>query len=206
MNMELFSKVPIIPVLRKIPYDKSEAIIHSMIAGGIKVIEITMDTVNAVEIMKETKARYGEEVLVGAGTVIRQDDCDQAFAAGAEFIVSPHFDEVLTRYAVSLGLFVVPGVFTPSEMVRATQLGVKMVKLFPSSVLGPQFVKDVKGPLSNLSIMCTGGITKESAKSYLQAGAVAVGAGGSLLKSSFIENNDWAGLTAEVAKWIQAVE
>lgn len=206
MNVELFSKVPIIPVLRKIPYDKSEAIIQSMIAGGIQVIEITMDTVNAVEMMKDAKTKYGDEIVVGAGTVMTQDDCDQAVAAGAEFIVSPHFDEVLTQYAVSLGLFVVPGVFTPSEMVRATQLGAKMVKVFPSSVLGPQFIKDVKGPLSDLSIMCTGGITKESAKNYLQAGAVAVGAGGSLLKSSFIENSDWAGLTAEVAEWIQAVE
>lgn len=204
--MELFSKVPIIPVLRKIPYDKSEAIIQSLIDGGIKVIEITMDTDNAVEMIRETKLKYGAEILVGAGTVMSQVDCDQAIEAGAEFIVSPHFDVNLTKYAVSLGLLVVPGVFTPSEMVQATQSGAKMVKVFPSSVLGPQFIKDVKGPLSKLSIMCTGGITKETAKSYLQAGAIAIGAGGSLIKSSFIESNDWKSLTAEVTEWLDAVK
>lgn len=205
MNIELFSEVPIIPVLRKIPYEKSGAIIQSLIDGGIKVVEITMDSDNAIEMIRESKLKYGAEILVGAGTVMSQNDCDQAIEAGADFIVSPHLEVELTEYAVSQGLLVIPGVFTPSEIVKATQLGAKIVKVFPSSVLGPQFIKDVKGPLSDLSIMCTGGITKDTAKSFLEAGAVAIGAGGSLLKNSYIKNNDWEGLVSEVVEWLTEV-
>lgn len=206
MNSQLLTKVPIIPVLRKVPYEKSRAIIQSLVDGGIQSIEITMDSDYAVEIIHETKSLFGDLLSIGAGTVMSKEDCDNAIAAGAQFLVSPHLNEEIVKYAASKGLLVIPGVFTPSEIVRARELGATIVKLFPSSVLGPQFVKDVRGPLGDLSIMCTGGITKETAKTYLDAGAVAIGAGGALLKEKYIRENDWSGLEEETKEWISKIE
>lgn len=203
MNMDQLKSLPIIPVLRKIPYEKSKEIVQALYAGGVRAVEITMESDRAESIIQETIEKYGEKMNVGAGTVLSIDDCKRAIEAGAQFIVSPSFDEEVVAYAVKSGVPVIPGVFTPSEMLRADKAGAAMVKLFPASVLGPGFIKDVLGPLSHIDIMTTGGITKETAKEYLDAGAVAVGAGSALLKKELIAANDWTGLENEVKSWLQ---
>ncbi|PSL40186.1 2-keto-3-deoxy-phosphogluconate aldolase [Planomicrobium soli] len=203
MNIDQLKSLPIIPVLRKIPYEKSEEIVQALFDGGIRAVEITMESVGAESMIRETFEKYGEKMLVGAGTVLSIDDCKRAIEAGAQFIVSPAFDEEVVAYAVNSGVPVIPGVFTPSEMLRADKAGALMVKLFPASVLGPSFIKDVKGPLGHIDIITTGGITKETAKGYLDAGAVAIGAGGALLKKELIEANDWDGIKKEAELWLK---
>lgn len=205
MTINHLMQVPIVPVLRKIPYPKSAHIIGALHAGGIRAVEITMETDRAEDIIKETINCYGEEMLVGAGTVLTIEDCRRAIDAGAQFIVSPALDEEVTRYAYERQVLVIPGVFTPSEIVRAQKLGAQMVKLFPASVVGPGFIKDVKGPLGSVKIMCTGGITKDTAVAYMDAGASAIGAGSALLKTEYIETNNWTGLTDEVKVWLKNV-
>lgn len=207
MKIEQLTQVPIIPVLRKIPYEKSDYIINALLEGGIRSIEITMDTERAADIINAAHTKYGSDISIGAGTVLTVEKAKEAIGAGAEFIVAPNFDEVIAKYAHEHehNIFFVPGVFTPSEMVSAIQAGADMVKLFPASVLGPQFIKDVKGPLSHIPIMCTGGIDISTVKSYLEAGADAVGAGSSLVKKRFIEENDWIGLLQETKEWVASI-
>ena len=161
----------LIPVLRKIPYETSQSLIEALILGGIKALEITMDTEKATEIIKETRQQFSDQVIVGAGTVLTVEDCRKAVDAGAQFIVSPSLNLDVVEYSLKNGLAVVPGVFTPTEMQTAYMAGAEMIKLFPASALSPGFIKDVKGPLSHIDIMTTGGITLANANSYLEAGA-----------------------------------
>ncbi|WP_033542537.1 bifunctional 4-hydroxy-2-oxoglutarate aldolase/2-dehydro-3-deoxy-phosphogluconate aldolase [Planococcus sp. CAU13] len=203
MIIEKLKAATIIPVLRKVPYEKSFEIVQALYDGGIRVIEVTMESDRADLIIREALEVFGDKMLIGAGTVLTIEDCDRAIEAGAQFIVSPALDEAVVTRAAELGIPVIPGVFTPSEMLRAHQAGAVMVKLFPSSVLGPAFIKDVKGPLSHIEIMTTGGITIDTAKSYLDAGAIAVGAGSALLRKDLIAESDWTGLAKEVEKWLE---
>lgn len=203
MIIEKLKSATIIPVLRKVPYEKSKDIVKALYDGGIRVIEITMESDRAELIIREAIEIFGDKMLIGAGTVLTIEDCDRAIEAGAQFIVSPALDEAVIARSAEHDIPVVPGVFTPSEMLRAHQAGAAMVKLFPSSVLGPAFIKDVKGPLSHIEIMTTGGITIDTAKSYLDAGAIAVGAGSALLRKDLIAESDWTGLAKEVEKWLE---
>ncbi|RNB82912.1 bifunctional 4-hydroxy-2-oxoglutarate aldolase/2-dehydro-3-deoxy-phosphogluconate aldolase [Brevibacillus panacihumi] len=205
MTIERLKAIPLVPVLRKIPYDKSHDIVQALLDGGIEAVEITMETERAEAIIRESVESYGDRALVGAGTVLDVADCRRAIEAGAQFIVAPVLEEAVVRYAADQGIPVIPGVFTPSEMLRAVNLGAAMIKLFPASVLGPSFIKDVKGPLSHIPIMCTGGITLDTAKAYLDAGANAVGAGSALLRKDLIEAGDWTGLTEEAKCWLAAI-
>ena len=193
---------PIVPVLRKISYEKSAGVIQALYDGGIRAVEITMDTENAEDMIREAVKTFSGRMLVGAGTVLTVEDCDRAMAAGAQFLVAPNFNSAVLAYAVEKNVPFIPGVFTPSEMVQADQAGAAMVKLFPASTLGPGFIKDVKGPLGHIDILTTGGITKETVRSYLAAGAVSVGAGSALVRKEFLESEDWAGLRDEVRGWL----
>lgn len=202
MIVERLKQYPIIPVLRKVPYEKSQSIIKALYDGGIRAVEITMESEGAESIIQETLEAYSADLLVGAGTVLSKDDCRRAIDAGAQFIVSPVLDEAVMQYAIEQNVPYIPGVFTPSEMLKAHNGGAAMIKLFPASVLGPSFIKDVKGPLGHIDIMTTGGITLETAKTYLDAGAKVVGAGSALVRKDLVENDNWTGLTEETISWM----
>ncbi|SDK03477.1 bifunctional 4-hydroxy-2-oxoglutarate aldolase/2-dehydro-3-deoxy-phosphogluconate aldolase [Sediminibacillus albus] len=193
----------VIPVVRKVPVEDFHAIVTALISGGISAIEVTMDSPSADQLIKEAKDRYGKQAVIGAGTVINMDDFERAVSAGAEFIVSPNFDRAVVTAAKARGLLVIPGVFSPSEMVEAIRLGANMVKVFPAGTLGADFIKNVKGPLSDIPIMCTGGIDLTNAADFFEAGATLVGAGGALINNQYIETKNWGALTAAAEKWMQ---
>lgn len=204
MNRLLEAKV--IPVLRKLPEAQFMDAVDALVSGGISAVEITMDTPRASKLIREVKSKYGDDVLVGAGTVIDETDMEEAFKAGAVFIVSPILDEGVVAGANTRGVPVVPGVFSPTEVVKAIRLGADMVKIFPANTLGPAFIKNIKGPLGDIPIMCTGGIDSENAGSFVNAGAKIVGAGSSLLKKSYFEERDWEGLADEVKEWMHSLK
>lgn len=197
-------ETPLVPVLRKIAFEDHKAIIGSLLDARIKTIEITLDTDGALEIIQNTVKEY-TNACVGAGTVLSKEDCEKAIDAGAAFIVSPVLNEGVIAYAVKRGIPVIPGVYSPTEMMKAHELGATAVKLFPATSVGPSFVKDVRGPLNHIPIMVTGGIDLNNARSYIHAGAIAVGAGGSLLKKEILANKDWTLLVEESKKWVSEV-
>lgn len=203
MTYNKLKSAKLIPVLRKIPYENSQSLIEALVLGGIKAVEITLDTEKAAEIIKETRQNFGDRVIVGAGTVLTLEDCMTALDAGAKFIVSPSLNLDVVKHSLKNGIAVVPGVFTPTEMQTAYSAGAEMIKLFPASALSPGFIKDVKGPLSHIAIMTTGGITLANAKSYLDAGASVVGAGSDLINKELVKNEDWESLQKETERWIE---
>ncbi|MGB8000968.1 MAG: bifunctional 4-hydroxy-2-oxoglutarate aldolase/2-dehydro-3-deoxy-phosphogluconate aldolase [Anaerobacillus sp.] len=184
----------IVAVVRKIAPDKVKPLIQALIDGGITGIEITMDSENATTMIRELKNIHKEKALIGAGTVLNIEQAKEAIDAGADFIVAPILDRETIEFTKSQGIIMVPGAFTPTEIYQAHKWGADMVKVFPASALGPNFIKDVRGPLSEISLMSTGGVSLQNIESLFEAGASAVGVGGSLLDKALIQNEDWEGI------------
>jgi 2-dehydro-3-deoxyphosphogluconate aldolase/(4S)-4-hydroxy-2-oxoglutarate aldolase len=170
--------------------------IEAIHAGGVSAIEVTVTTPGAIELIAEVTKSLGDAVLVGVGSVLDVETARRAVAAGARYVVSPVFDEAVVREAHSLGVAAMPGAFTPAEVLRAHRAGADVVKVFPSEVLGPAFLKGVMAPMPFLKLMPTGGVTPDNVGSWIRAGAVAVGAGGALMDPKLIAAGDFDGLTA----------
>ena len=174
----------VIAVLRGLGPERVESVTGTLRESGISVIEITMDSPEA-ERSIDLVARTGS--VVGAGTVMSVAGAEAAVAAGASFIVSPHTDPAIVRWAVERGVPVMPGALTPSEVMAAWNAGATAVKVFPASVGGPDYLKALGGPFAGLPLVPTGGITADNAAAFLGAGAVAVGLGGWLTGHSDLD-------------------
>jgi len=161
----------------------------ALIRGGIKVLEVTVDSPGALETVGELAAALQGRGLVGAGTVLDETTAVAAIRAGAEFLFAPSLNERVIEAANRYGKIAIPGVLTPTEMVRASECGARVVKLFPASVVGPGFIKQVRGPLPHIPVIPTGGIDEHNVVDYIRAGAFAVGAGGGLIGSDAREGN-----------------
>jgi 2-dehydro-3-deoxyphosphogluconate aldolase/(4S)-4-hydroxy-2-oxoglutarate aldolase len=145
---------------------------------GIKVYEMTMNSVDPINVMQAVKREYGDEACVGMGTVLNLDDAKRVLDAGADFIVSPAFQPEIVQAVLAAGVLVAPGVITPSECVAAWDMGVKLLKLFPIGALGIEYFKAMFGPLNHMNFMCNGAMHADNARQFLQAGAVACGMAG----------------------------
>lgn len=160
--------------------------------GGLRAIELTFSTPNVGAALLELRSHLPSDVLLGVGTVLNASQLEQAVAARADFLVSPHLDVRLVRMALDAGVPYAPGVLTPSEIVTALESGAQVVKIFPvSAVGGAAYLRDLHGPLPHLPAMVTGGVAPSEVSAYLQAGAIAVGLGGKLFPQFALEQCDW---------------
>src|SRR5690625_5239423 len=157
-QIEKFTETKIVAVVRKIDSHKINYVVESLIKGGMKSIEITMDSENCLNHISDLKKRYPTDIFIGAGTVLDTDDAKAVLEVGADFVVSPIVNREMIEYVKERNKIVVPGAFSPTEIYNAYEYGATMVKLFPANVLGPGFIKDIKGPLGHIPIMTTGGI------------------------------------------------
>ena len=169
-------------------------------AGGVNVIEVTMTTPNALQVISDVSSAYGDSILVGAGSVLDAETARAVMLAGAEFIVSPvtkaDVIEICNRYSK----VVIPGAFTPTEILTAWEAGADYVKVFPSSGVGASYIKDVKAPLPHIPLVPTGGINAENAAEFISAGATALGVGSSLVNNQLIEAGKFESLTERAKK------
>lgn len=151
--------------------------------GGVGAFEITLDGGGALEALRHLTDRFagGSRLLIGAGTVLDPESAHAAIHAGARFLVMPHLDQALIGIALDAGIPVFPGAFSPSEILTAWRAGATAVKLFPASAAGTAFVRELRGPFPDIALIPTGGVTIETAPTFVAAGAVAVGLGGSLV-------------------------
>ena len=172
----------IIPVLRARSAKEALGVVEAMVAGGVTVIEVTMTVPGAIDVLRELKRSYGSRLLLGSGTVTDSAECAATIDAGAEFVVSPslHMDviaETKKRNKVSL-----PGALTPTEVITAWRAGADFVKVFPCSAMGgASYLKSLKAPFPYLRLVPTGGVTLQTAASFLEAGASALGVGADLV-------------------------
>lgn len=206
---EIVSKIEsrgIIAVIRLNSADKLSAIIDALITGGINALEITMTTPNAVEIIRETAGRVGEQFLIGAGTVLSCADAEAVIRAGAAFVVSPVSNPNLIKTCHAHDVPCFPGAFSPTEILQAWDAGADVVKVFPATALGPKYFKDIHGPLPQIKLTPTGGVCLDNAAEFIRSGAVFLGVGTSLLDKELIVRSDWEGLSKRARAFVTAVQ
>lgn len=181
---ELFKKHQIVAVMRASSVEEAKEKALAVFEGGVRMIEITFTVPDADKVIREISFLKEKGAVVGAGTVTSVEQCKKAIESGAEFIVSPHLDEEISRFCREKGIFYMPGVMTPTELVRAMKLGHTILKLFPGEVLGPTFVKAMKGPFPNVKFVPTGGVNLDNVCEWFKAGVLAVGVGSALVKGT----------------------
>lgn len=179
----------LVVVLRRVePQERLLALVDELADAGARIFEVTFDAASAADDVAALRGRLAERsdgpCLVGAGTLLSDSQLAAARSVGADFGVSPLFDPPVVRGAIEAGLPFVPGAFTPSEIAAAWATGATFVKLFPASAVGPQFVRELRGPLPDVQLIPTGGIDAGNARSFLEAGAAAVGIGSALTRAT----------------------
>jgi 2-dehydro-3-deoxyphosphogluconate aldolase/(4S)-4-hydroxy-2-oxoglutarate aldolase len=181
--LERIREERVVAVLRDAP--DVDGAVDALVAGGIRIVEVTLDSRGALAALERLRARG--DVTVLAGTVRRAAQVGDAVSAGAEACVAPAFVRAVVERCLELGVAAVPGALTPSEVEAAWEGGAALVKLFPGSLGGPRYVRELLAPLSDVPLLVTGGIDAGNAAAFLEAGAVAVGAGSSLVDAEDIE-------------------
>jgi len=192
--LETILRTKVVAVIRMKDAARLAEVAAALGRGGVRAIEVTMTVPGAAGVIRELARTKAPGTLVGAGTVLDAGTAAEVIAAGADFVVSPVTDMATVRACREAGVLVAPGAFTPTEIVAAWRAGADIVKVFPATSLGPRFFRDMRGPLPQVRLMPTGGVTVENAREFVAAGAAAVGLGTALVDARAVEEGDWAAL------------
>jgi 2-dehydro-3-deoxyphosphogluconate aldolase/(4S)-4-hydroxy-2-oxoglutarate aldolase len=199
-------EVGLVPIVRAASPEDALRAAEAIIEGGIGIAEITMTVPNAIQVMEEVAKKFGDKVLLGAGTILDPETCRAALLAGADFIVTPalnvHVVEMARRYSKPC----MPGALTPTEVVAAWQAGADIVKIFPCGpVGGPKYIKALKGPFPQIEFIPTGGVNLETAPEFIKAGAAAVAVGGELVDAKLLREGKLDIIAANARKYVEVV-
>ena len=194
-KLDIIYETGVIAIMRAQSSEQLIAAADAIKAGGVRVIEVTMTTPGALNIIAQASEKYGDEVLFGAGSVLDAETARTAILAGAGFVVAPTLNLDVIALCNRYSIPVVPGCYTPTEMLTAWEAGADMVKLFPASVGGPALVKAILAPLPQLNIVPVGGVNLDTAADFIRNGAAALGVGSSLVNQSLLNAGDMAELT-----------
>jgi len=178
----------------------------ALIEGGVRALEVTMTVPRAVSLIEELTSALPAGVLVGAGTVLDPDTAADVIRAGAKFVVSPVFRRSLIERCHRFEIPAMPGCFTPTEILEAWDAGADLVKVFPATALGPTYVKDLRGPLPQVRLVPTGGVTRDNAGDWIRAGAVAIGVGTALVDRQAVDDRRFDVITANARHFVNAVQ
>ena len=189
--LTLLKKHRAIAVIRSSEKELAWQMAKAVAAGGMPFIEITWNTDKAAELIAELRSEF-PTFSIGTGTLLNLEQLQQAIDCGAQFLFTPHTDLAMIEAAIDAGVPIVPGAFSPTEILTAWQAGATCVKVFPISALGgAAYLKSLQGPLGHIPLIPTGGVTLENAKVFIDAGAIAVGLAGDLFPKELVENGDW---------------
>ncbi|WP_028391758.1 bifunctional 4-hydroxy-2-oxoglutarate aldolase/2-dehydro-3-deoxy-phosphogluconate aldolase [Bacillus cihuensis] len=194
-NIQRLIDSGLVAVIRRPKVEQISSIADALVTGGVGALEITADTPGVFKMIEQIKQEFGQRVLVGAGTVLDAETAKRAIEAGSDFIFSPIVDEKTIEISNRYGKISIPGAMTPTEIVKAYQSGADIIKVFPGSVVGPNYFRELKGPLGQIPMMPTGGVSLDNVEQFFQYGVVAVGVGGTLLNKQAIEEGRYEVLT-----------
>ena len=210
-TLEWVQKSKIIAIVRGLSPAYMIKLAEALYSGGIDLMEVTFnqskpeswkDTAKAIRAVGE---HMEGQMLVGAGTVLLQEQLDMARDAGARYIITPNANQPLIRKVKAYGLASFPGALTPSEIVEAYEAGADMVKVFPAGNMGASYIKAIKAPLSNIPLMAVGGVNEKNAAEFMAAGCCGLGVGGNLVNKAWIEAGEWNKIAALAAEYRKAV-
>jgi 2-dehydro-3-deoxyphosphogluconate aldolase / (4S)-4-hydroxy-2-oxoglutarate aldolase len=181
-------------------------VVEAVVAGGVHAVEVTMTTPGALQCIEAAAKKLdGVDALLGVGSVLDPETCRLAILAGAEFVVAPTTNFEVIRMARRYSKPVMPGAFTPTEILAAWEGGADFVKVFPADSVGPAYLKAIKGPLPQIPLVPTGGVNLDTVKAFLDAGAAALGVGGNLVAKKLLAARDFNGITANAKAFAEAV-
>lgn len=195
----------IVAILRGMQSKDIVSIVNALNNGGVKIVEVTLNSAEALPVIENLTHTLGSKMLIGAGTVLNTTDAKNAIAAGAKFLISPSLDIEVIKTAKDAGVVSIPGAFTPTEILTAFRNGADIVKVFPA--LNPEYIKNILAPLNHIPVMPTGGINLDNIREYNKTGAVAFGIGSSLADNKANINEEYLqDLTVKARKFAEAVE
>ncbi len=208
-KLETLSKIKdcgLVAVVRAKDENEAERITEACIEGGVAAIELTFTVPKAHRLIEHMADRYtgSGDIIIGAGTVLDSETARIAILSGAQYVVSPHLDESILRLCARYRIACMPGVFTPTEAVRALENGADILKIFPGDIATPKFIKALHGPLPQAQMMPSGGVSLENAAEWIKAGAVALGAGGSLTGTA--KDGDFSAITEKAKRFIKIIK
>lgn len=180
-------------------------VVGALHAGGLTCVEVTMTTPDALDVIHKASKEFAGKCVIGVGTVLDSETARAAILAGAEYVVAPVLDLPTIALCKRYSKAVVPGAFTPTEILTAWQAGADVVKVFPATKLGPEFFKDVRGPLPQVRLTPTGGVSLDNTGDFIKAGAVCVGVGSAMVTKKAVAEKDYATLTANAKAFLKAV-
>jgi len=203
--LEKVKALGLLAVIRGPSPELTVQMVEALIHGGVLGIEITYSTPNAEEVVKTLAKKFGDEIVLGMGTLTKIEQAASAKAAGANFLVSPICESNLVKSMVASGLLTMAGALTPTEVFQAYSLGTDVVKVFPGSLGGPAYIKALKGPFPYIPMMPTGGVNAGNVADWFAAGVVAVGAGSELCPPQLAKEGNFAEITRKAAEFVQVV-
>jgi 2-dehydro-3-deoxyphosphogluconate aldolase/(4S)-4-hydroxy-2-oxoglutarate aldolase len=204
--MEHMHRLGVVAVVRCHTSERLTDVVTALHDGGIRAIEITLTTPGAVDLIRDLSARFDRlDVLVGAGTVVEVGQAVAAIDAGAQYVVSPTINLDVIAHCNQQQVVVIPGAFTPTEIHTAWRAGADIVKVFPANIGGPNYLKDLTGPLPGIPLMATGGVDFETAPHYFTAGAFAVGVGGAVIGGNLIREGKFAEIRANAERFVSVI-
>ncbi len=205
-DLEVIFESGIIAIIRAQSSTQLAKVASALLKGGIRAIEVTMTTPNALKVIEEISHGLKEDILIGVGTVLDSETARSAILAEAKFIVCPTLNKEVIALASRYNKVVIPGAFTPTEILTAWETGADLVKVFPAEVGGYTYIKALKGPLPQISLVPVGGVSLDNAADFIKAGAFAVGVGGNLVKKEFLKEENFDGLTQLSRKFVEAIK
>ncbi len=204
-DLPRFESEPVIGIIRGVKEDSLEGVVEASIAGGLRFLEITLNTPNCFSLIKTITQKY-DQLQIGAGTVLSADEAKCACDAGAQFIVAPNFSSEVASFCRDNNIAYFPGALTPTEIQTAWKAGATMVKVFPASQMGPSYFKQIKGPFDKIKLMAVGGVNPANIKDYLAAGADAVALGGSIYSMQRMENKMFHEIQKDIEEFMFEVK
>lgn len=195
----------LIAILRHTEASRAIDTAEALLRAGVDIVEVTLNTAGALGMLEAIAGHFGERLVVGAGTVMSAAAAEQAVGAGASLIVCPHLDEAIVGFAARIDVAVVPGSFTPTEIVRAWAAGASMVKVFPAGPVGPGYIRDLRGPLNEIPLVPTGGVTLDNAAEFIRAGAAALGLGSALVQPRLVAAGQFDQIEATAGQFLAAI-
>ena len=205
--IEKIKEIGVLPVIRAKSADEAKQVVEAVKRGGITTIEVTMTVPNAVELIKNLAGEYGDEILIGAGTILDAETAAQCIAAGAKFIISPALNLETIKFCNEREIVVMPGALTPTEILTAWNAGADFIKVFPASAMGgANYLKSIKAPLPQIKLIPTGGVSLATAADFIKAGAEAVGVGGELVDLKAVRENRPEIITERAKQFLEIVK
>ncbi|WP_202803360.1 bifunctional 4-hydroxy-2-oxoglutarate aldolase/2-dehydro-3-deoxy-phosphogluconate aldolase [Pedobacter arcticus] len=203
-SWEVFRLVPIIGIMRNIPFELVKEILPVYKKAGLNTLEITLNSSDAEKSIRYAVENYSD-LNIGVGTVCSLKDLDTAMAYGAQFIVTPIVDKKIIKTCKVRSIPIFSGAFTPTEIHKAWKAGADMVKVFPATALGANFIKDIKGPFNQIKLLPTGGVSIDNIQEFYQAGASGFGIGSPLFNKKHIEAKDWGALSSHFEDFVKKI-